>query len=72
MIGIEVVLIGTSVEGLALPLSVITCTDDERVMVLLGLKTLDARSFICEKTPGLDVAGVRRPNFDVGDVTVLG
>jgi hypothetical protein len=61
-----------AVEGLALPLAVFTGADDERVMVLLGVKTLDARSFICEKTPSLDVAGVRRPNFDVGGVTVLG
>ena len=60
-----------TVEGSVLPLPVITGTDDERVMVLLGVKTLLARSFICEKTPGLAVAGVKTPNFDVGGIIIF-
>jgi hypothetical protein len=37
-----------TVEGSLLPLPVITGTDDERVIVL-RVKTLVARSFICER-----------------------
>jgi hypothetical protein len=39
-----------TVEELAIPLPLMTGTDEKRVMVLLGVKTLDARYFICEKT----------------------
>ncbi len=60
-----------TMEGSVLPLPVITGTDDERVMVSLGVKTLLARSFICEKTPGLAVAGVKTPNFDVGGIIIF-
>ena len=59
-----------TVEELEVPLPVITGTDDERA--LLGVKTLVAISFICEKTPGLFVAGVKRPNFDVGGIIIFG
>ena len=61
-----------TVEGSVLPLPVIIGTDVERVMVLPGVKTLVARSFICEKTPGLVVASVKTPNFDVGGIIIFG
>ena len=41
-------------------------------MILVGVNTLYARSFICEKTPKFDAGGLKRPNFDVSGVIVVG
>ena len=41
-------------------------------LILVGVNTLDARSFICEKTPKFDAGGLKRPNFDVSGVIVVG